>query len=143
MILLHLSALLLAAAPQAAAPTATMTEVHKRDLGCVAFFGVAAGKQRQGINGYELIPDVRTDGPRWAGIVGDRVMRETGLPQEVVGYAIQQSVPGAQRVFMLNNPTPTIERRVGECVPLMRRDLTEADAVSKPLPKPQKSKRKP
>jgi hypothetical protein len=115
---------------------ATMTATHQRDLACVAFFGVAAAKQRGGISGYEMIPDVRTDGSRWAGIVGDRVMRDTGLPKEVVGYAIQESVPDAQRIFMLHNPAPTIERKLAECLPVMRRDLAEVDALSKPLPKP-------
>jgi hypothetical protein len=135
--------LLLAAAPPATATSPTMTATHQRDISCVAFFGVAAAKQRQGITGYGVIPDVRNDGPRWAGIVGDRVMRETGLPKEVVGYAIQQSVPNAQRVFMLHNPTPTIERLMDECLPAMRRDLAEADAVAKPLPKPIPRKKKP
>jgi hypothetical protein len=121
----------------------TMTATHQRDLACVAFFGVAAAKQRGGVSGYEMIPDVRTDGSRWAGIVGDRVMRDTGLPKEVVGYAIQESVPDAQRIFMLHNPAPTIERKLAECQPVMRRDLAEADDLSKPLPKPQRPKKKP
>jgi hypothetical protein len=121
----------------------TMTAIHQRDLACVAFFGVAAAKQRSGISGYGMIPDVRTDGPRWAGIVGDRVMRETGLPKEVVGYALQESVPDAQRIFMLHNPYPQIESRVSQCAPIMRKDLAEADALSKPLPKPQRPKKKP
>jgi hypothetical protein len=117
-----------------------LTEAHRRDIGCVAFFGVAAAKQDKGITGYEMIPDVRGDGKRWAGIVGERVMRDTGLPKEVVGYAIQESVPVAARVFMLHNPYPTIERRLDECMPIMRKDLAEADALSKPLPKPQARK---
>jgi hypothetical protein len=134
---------LMIAAPQPAPQRPAMTATHQRDLACVAFFGVAAAKQRQGISGYGMIPDVRTDGPRWAGIVGDRVMRETGLPKEVVGFALQESVPQAQRIFMLNNPYPTIERKLAECLPVMRRDLAEADAASKPLPKPQRPKKKP
>jgi hypothetical protein len=134
---------LMIAAPQPAPQGPGMTATHQRDLACVAFFGVAAAKQRQGISGYGMIPDVRTDGPRWAGIVGDRVMRETGLPKEVVGYAIQESVPDAQRIFMLHNPYPQIEPRVAQCAPIMRKDLAEADALSKPLPKPQRPKKKP
>jgi hypothetical protein len=125
-----------------AAPT-PLTDIHQRDIGCVAFFGVAAEQQRRSVSGYGMIPDVRTDGARWAGIVGERVMRDTGLPKEVVGFAIQESVPDAQRIFMLHNPYPAIERRVSECVPLMRKDLAEADAASAsrplPLPKPQRS----
>jgi hypothetical protein len=134
--------LILSLALAQAAPS-SLTEIHQRDIGCVAFFGVAADKQRRGVTGYGMIPDVRTDGARWADIVGERVMRETALPQEVIGFAIQESVPGAQQIFMLQNPYPAIERRLAECVPLMRKDLADADAElaaqSMPLPKPVKA----
>jgi hypothetical protein len=137
MILLLPFALMQAAAPIAPSPqTASMTEQHLRDIRCVAFFGVSASILRKGTTGYNLV-DVRTDGPRWAGIVGERVMRDTGLPKEVVGFAINEAVPDAQRIFILNNPYPTIERTQAECLPLMRADLAAADAQNTPLPKPQ------
>jgi hypothetical protein len=124
-------------ASASASPTQSpqMTEQHLRDIRCVAFFGVAASFQRQGITGYGLT-DVRVDGPRWAGIVGDRVMRETGLPKEVVGFAIQEAVPPVQTIFMYNNPLPYIEEYEAECIPLMRVDLAADDLENKPLPKP-------
>jgi hypothetical protein len=124
-------------APASASPTQSpqMTDQHLRDIRCVAYFGVAASYQRQGITGYHPT-DVRVDGPRWAGIVGNRVMRDTGLPKEVVGFAIQEAVPEASGILKLNNPYPTIERYEAECVPLMRADLLADDAQNKPLPKP-------
>ncbi len=115
--------------------TSSMTDQHLRDLRCVAFFGVSASILRQGTTGYNLV-DVRTDGPRWAGIVGDRVMRDTGLPKEVVGFAINEAVPNAQRIFQLQYPLPMIKDIQGECLPRMRGDLAAADAQNAPLPKP-------
>jgi hypothetical protein len=137
MIFLLPFALMQVATPVAPSPrTANMTEQHLRDIHCVAFFGVSASILRRGTTGYNLV-DVRTDGPRWAGIVGERVMRDTGLPKEVVGFAINEAVPDAQRMFMLNNPHPMIERAQAECLPRMRADLAAADAQNAPLPKPQ------
>ena len=131
-------ALIQIAVPAASPPpsTAAMTEQHLRDISCVAFFGVSAAIMRQGVVGYNLI-DVRTDGPRWAGIVGERVMRDTGLPKEVVGYAISEAVPSAQRIFQVQNPDPVIKAREAECLPRMRADFAAADAQDAPLPKPQ------
>jgi hypothetical protein len=137
MILFLPFALMQAAAPAAPLPqTTNMTEQHLRDLHCVAFFGVSASILRRGTTGYNLV-DVRTDGPRWAGIVGERVMRDTGLPKEVVGFAINEAVPDAQRIFQLNNPDPMIQKTQAECLPRMRGDLAAADAQNAPLPKPQ------
>lgn len=125
------------------APSApALTNEHNRVIGCVAFFGVAAAIQRQGVSGYDLT-DVQKDGPRWAGIVGTQMMQETGLPREVIGFAIQEAVPKAQRIFALHNPFPDIAAREAECLPLMRADLAKADALSKQLPKPQKQTRQP
>jgi hypothetical protein len=113
-----------------------LTEEQNRSIGCVAFFGVAAALQRQGIQGYNLT-DVQKEGPRWAGLIGSRIVAETALPPEVIGFAIQQAVPSAQRLFQLANPHPAIEVRQAECLPLMRADLA-ADDLSAPLPKPVK-----
>ena len=77
-----------------------------------------------------------------AGIVGERVMRDTGLPKEVVGYAISEAVPGAQRVFQVQNPDPVIKAREAECLPRMRADFAAADAQDAPLPKPQRGSSK-
>ncbi len=124
------------------APSTPLTADHQRDISCVAFFGVAANIQRREITGYGPLPDMKADGPRWAGIVGERVMRETGQPKELVGFAIQEAVPGAQRVFQMHNPYPGIERRLAECEPIMRADLAAANAANVPLPKPVKAPKK-
>jgi hypothetical protein len=123
---------LLLAAP-APAPAA-FTPEHNRAIGCVAFIGVAAARQRQGITGSDL-PDVSKDGARWAGIVGARIMDETGLPREVVGFAIQEAVPAAQRIFQLHNPEPALTKRKAECLPMMQADLAAA-TLDAPLPIP-------
>jgi hypothetical protein len=113
-----------------------LTEEQNRSIGCVAFFGVAAALQRQGVQGYNLT-DVRKDGPRWAGLIGTRIVAETALPPEVIGFAIQEAVPSAQRLFQLANPYPAIEARQAECLPLMQADLA-AEALNAPLPVPVK-----
>jgi hypothetical protein len=113
-----------------------LTELHQRDIGCVAFFGVVADIQRRGTTGYGPLPDVRTTGARWAGIVGERVMDETGQPRELVGFAMQEAVPGAQRIFQMHNPLPYIKEALARCEPILRTDLSTADAANAPLPKP-------
>jgi hypothetical protein len=128
--------LLIAAAVAAASAPAPMTAEHQRDIRCVAFFAVVAGMQRQSDNSFTNIPDVRVDGPRWAAIVGERVMRDTGLPKEVVGFAIQESVPAARNAFAHHNPKVTVSAYTDDCLPVMRRDIAETDALSQPLPKP-------
>jgi hypothetical protein len=117
-------------------PPAALAAEHNRAISCVAFFGVAAALQRNGVQGYNLV-DVQKDGPRWAGLVGARIVAETALPREVIGFAIQEAVPAAQRLFATANPHPAIEVRQAECLPLMRADLA-ADDLSAPLPKPVK-----
>jgi hypothetical protein len=117
-----------------------LTQAHQRDIACVAFFGLVANITRNGINGYGPLPDMKTDGPRWAGIVGERVMRETGQPQELVGFAIQEAVvPVNRRTFAMQYPSPAIERELALCQPIMKADLEAADAADAPLPKPVKA----
>jgi hypothetical protein len=123
-----------------AAPT-PLTNIHQRDIGCVAFFGIIADIQRRGTTGYGPLPDMSADGPRWAGIVGERVMRETGQPRELVGFAMQEAVqPVYLKTFAMHNPAPYIEQRVAACEPVMRADLAAANATNAPLPKPVKAK---
>jgi hypothetical protein len=114
-------------------PNPLFTDAHQRVIGCVAFFGVVASRQREGQR--TNLVDVRNDGPRWAGLVGTRIVAETALPRAVIGFAIQEAVPAAQRLFQLTNPQPSIEARQAECLPLMQADLA-AEAKDAPLPMP-------
>jgi hypothetical protein len=122
-----------------AAPT-PLTEIHQRDIGCVAVLGIIAYEQNGGKKDALTYPDVRETGKRWAGIVGQRVMDETGQPRELVAFVINQAVAEEQqRSIKAADPGAYASARVGECTKRMDADLAVIDAAEAPLPKPQKS----
>lgn len=110
-----------------AAPT-PLTEVHQRDISCVVEIAVLANSQKQGIvAGF----DVQAKGRRWAGIVGDRIMFETGQPRELVAVALNEAAQ-ARAARAINDAT------VAACTKQMNKELAIADAAEAPLPKPVK-----
>lgn len=115
-----------------ATPTA-FSEIHQRDISCVATFAILADEQRRGLAIDAAIPDVREDGKEWTVIVGERVMQETGQPRELVGVAMTEAAKAEQnRAALEPDPAAFVKRRVATCLPLMRADLL----VNQPLPKP-------
>lgn len=126
--------LIFALAMTVAAP---LNETHMRDIACVAVLGIVADEQRRGVQSGEALPDVRETGRRWTGIVGERVMAETGQPRELVAFAIAEAVRAEQNLAGADkNPASVVKSRLQECLPLMQAQLTEADAVNASLPKP-------
>jgi hypothetical protein len=127
--------LIYALALAAAAPT-PLTEAHQRDIGCVAVIGIIAHEQREGKAAAKGFPDVRETGKRWAGIVGQRVMDETGQPREVVAFAMKAAVDAEQQqAISANDPQNNATERFKACELRMQADL----AASQPLPKPVKA----
>lgn len=118
-------ALLLAAA----APSA-LSEVHQRDIACVVEIAVQADAQKRGIAAGT---DVQAHGKRWAGIVGDRIVFETGQPREVVALAMQEA---AQAGVGKTRDGAVLDA----CTRQMLRELAVASAADQPLPKPVQSK---
>ena len=118
-------ALLLAAA----APSA-LSEVHQRDIACVVEIAVQADAQKRGIAGGT---DVQANGKRWAGIVGDRIVFETGQPREVVALAMQEAAQASVG-------KPRDGAVLDACTRQMLRELAVASAADQPLPKPVQSK---
>lgn len=111
-----------------AAPT-PLTESHQRDISCVVEIAVLANAQKRGVTGG---PDVQANGRRWAGIVGDRIMAETGQPRELVAVAMTEAARArAGRT--------TDDLAIAACARQMNSELTIADAASSPLPKPVKA----
>lgn len=110
-----------------------MTEVQKRDIGCVALLGLVADLQRGGAPYALDYPDVRETGKRWAGIVGQRVMDESGQPRELVAMAIRQSVTDWQDEMARTADPRWLAPRIEQCHRRMGDDL----AVDQPLPKPE------
>jgi hypothetical protein len=118
-----------------AAPSA-LTITHQRDIGCVAILGLLADEQRR--NGIDSdFPDVGMKGRTYAGIVGVRIVAETGLPPEIVGQAIITAADDARSLALATmDGKKQVRSRARACLPLMETDLL-ADV---PLPKPAKAK---
>lgn len=122
-----------------AVPT-PLTEIHQRDIGCVAALGLVADEQRRGVQGNVDFPDVRETGKRWTAIVGQRIMAETGQPRELVAFAITEAVKAEQdHVLAAPDAGRTLKARLDVCVSLMQAQLAEVDAANLPLPKPVKA----
>lgn len=107
-----------------AAPVA-LTESHQRDIACVVEIAVLADGQKRGVASGA---NVQASGKRWAGIVGERVMAETGLPRELVSFAMTEAAKA--RAARTNNIAPS------GCINQMNSELSAIDAANLPLPKP-------
>ena len=110
-----------------AAPTA-LTQTHQSDIACVVEIAVLANAQKRGASGGD---DVRTDGRRWAGIVGDRITSESGQPRELVAVAMTEAAK-----TRAGRPDNAVA--LTACTQQMKRELAIADAANAPLPKPMK-----
>jgi hypothetical protein len=127
--------LIFALALAQSAPT-PLTDVHQRDLACVAWLGLLARDQRAGAGAR--FTDVRNDGRVWAGIVGNRVMLETGQSRELIGYVIETA---AEAQLMRTVPpagsaeADAEDQLINKCIAQMQTEL----AALRPLPKPVKS----
>lgn len=108
-----------------ATPT-PLTETHQRDIACVVEIAVLADAQKRGVAGGA---DVQTSGRRWAGIVGDRIIAETGQPRELVAVAMTEAAK-ARAGRIADNMS------VDACARQMVGELAIADAAAAPLPKP-------
>ena len=107
---------------------AAFTEIHQRDIACVVEIAVLADEQKRGVVGG---PDVQASGKRWAGLVGARIVEETGQPREVVAFAMGEA---AKARAARANPDD-----IPSCINRMTAELAAANAVDAPLPKPVKA----
>ena len=121
-----------------------LTPDQIRDLGCVAVVAIIAEEQRQGLATAMAFPDMRLQGRKWAGIVGDRVTFESGHPKEVVAFAMREAAAAEQtRMHNVADPNTVLSGRLSECMPLMKTDMDAAavtDAAATPLPLPTKKR---
>jgi hypothetical protein len=123
----------------AAAPT-PLTDIHQRDIGCVAVIGIIAHEQREGKAAITEYPDVRETGKRWAGIVGDRIMAQSGQPREVVGFAIQQAVQAEQaEAGKVTDPAAQAKSRFADCKAIMDAQLAAEARIDEPVGATEKS----
>lgn len=113
-------------------PPVPINETQIRDIGCVAVIGIIAHEQRSGAEALARYADVRESGKRWAGIVGERVMQESGQPREVIAFAIKQAVEAEQaKVIGMDDDAKSkdyVRNRFNECQAVMDSQLAAADA---------------
>lgn len=113
----------------AAEPT-PLTDIHKRDIACVVEIAVIVEQQNRG---SASTGELAQNGKRWAGIVGARIVEESGQPRELVAFAMNEAAK--QRAL---NSSPVDAG--ASCMQQMRAELAAADAANMPLPKPEKTK---
>jgi hypothetical protein len=110
------------------APT-VLTDIHQRDIACVVEIAVLVNAQKRGGSDG---PIVEADGKRWAGVVGDRIMFETGQPRELVAVALNEAATARAG-------RPSDKTMVASCIQQMTNELAIADAANRPLPQPVKA----
>ncbi len=112
-------------------PDATaLTDIHKRDLSCVAAFAIVASEQERGIESALSYPLLTERGRTYAGQVGERVMVETGRSREQVRDAILTAVADQQaKVKNVAEPQEVVAEEMARCLPLLE---TELPAKPKP-----------
>ncbi len=113
----------------ALAASITLTDAHQRDIFCVVEIAVIAEEQKRGEPHDASLP---ADGKRWAGIVGARIVQETGQPREVVALAMIEAAKARVGQIMVNDKS--------SCIRQMKAELVIADAADAPLPTPVKAK---
>jgi hypothetical protein len=137
-----LLSLALAATAQTTTEPISLTETHQRDIGCVALIAILAGEQERGVASARSFGDVRQAGKDWMPIVGERVVRETGQPREVIGVAMTEAAKAENYRVAEGRTAAEVAARVKQCTDLMYIDLGKAvldGASTAPLPKPVKS----
>jgi hypothetical protein len=76
---------------------AALSAESAQDIRCVAVLGIVAYDQRRETTEWADIPPVAKDGERFAGIVGERTMKETGQTREAVKDLILAQVAAVQK----------------------------------------------
>ena len=108
----------------------TLTEIHRRDLSCIAAFAIVASEQERGIESALNYPLLTERGRIYAGQIGERVMAETGQSREQVREAILAAVADQQsKVKNVAEPDAVVDTEMAKCLPLL-------DAELPPKPKP-------
>ncbi|VAW01441.1 hypothetical protein MNBD_ALPHA04-716 [hydrothermal vent metagenome] len=121
--LLFLAPTALALTAQQPAPIATptaLTEVHKRDLSCLAAFAIIASEQERNIPSALEYPLLSERGRTYAGIVGQRVTQETGQTREQIHQAILDAIAAQQdKVKDTGDPDTVVQAVMTKCLSLL------------------------
>ncbi|MBH9538829.1 hypothetical protein [Novosphingopyxis sp. YJ-S2-01] len=129
--------LFLAMLLQSAAPVSVLTDMQQRDIDCVATFGLIAFQQSQDAQGADRLRAMAEPGKVYAGLVGSRVMEESGLPREIIAAAIAESARSqANAAIAEGDVMRFLTTRYERCEPLL--DAEIAAGADEPLPEPQR-----
>lgn len=74
-----------------------LTAQHSTDLRCVSMLAIVADAQVRD-TGWADVEPVKDSGARYAGVIGEAVMKDTGRTREVVRDLILRGVAGLQKV---------------------------------------------
>lgn len=88
--------MMLALAQPAPSPAVPLTEMQMRDLSCVAVLAIIASEQERGVASALEYPLLSERGATYAGLVGERIMSETGRTREEVRQDILAAVAEQQ-----------------------------------------------
>ncbi|MFC4292981.1 hypothetical protein ACFOWX_11205 [Sphingorhabdus arenilitoris] len=121
-------------APPSAPLAKPLDKMQMQTIGCIATLGLVAYDQKRGDSGVQRFPDVTERGRKYAGIMGDRIVFESGQPKEVVALAIRQSVRDQQQMAInAANDAQRMalwDRLMGSCLPLLDAEVPVQQKVT-------------
>jgi len=121
---LMLLAMLQPADSRPISPAKALTETQQRDLSCIAAFAIVASQQERGIESALDYPLLTERGRIYAGLIGERIMAETGQTREQVHAAILTAVAGQQaKVKDIAEPDQVVKTEMAKCLPLLESEL--------------------
>ena len=122
--------LMLVLSQPAADPPEPLNESQRRDLSCVAVLAIIASEQERGMASAFDYPLLTERGATYAGLVGKRIMDETGRTKEQVREDILAALAAEQTLGKnAADPDEVVRREMTTCLPLL-------DAAVPPKPKP-------
>ena len=111
----------------AAASPPPLTDIQARQIRCVAVLAIVAGEQQRRTASALSLPPLARQGARFAQIVGDTIVKDTGRTQEQVRDLILKQVAATQKAAGKGAELPIAEAQ--GCVEVM-------NALAPPLPPP-------
>ena len=114
----------------AANPPVSLNADQAEQVRCVAALAVAAYDQQRGAPGWAGFPWLPDRGKRFSGIVGDRLVKDTGLSRDAIRQAIIGEVAALQK-----RASPQLEAQtlVRSCIAVM--DKVDPPKAPPSLPK--------
>ncbi len=97
-----------------------LTDVQQRDIECVAALALVADEQERGVVGSGKWPYLVDRGKTYAGLVGERVMEESGQSREQIRDHILAAVDAYQREAVESaDPEAVVEAAMARCLPVL------------------------